>query len=162
MFTWKKDQVVGKAVVVLYGSQPVTRRMWKSVGAVVLVLYGSQPVTRRAWKSVGAVVKAMAALHRVQQRRFHKRDYGSSDDASPTSDVSLEGNQAGSRYGWLVWLTRIMFAGLDPAKTRDGNVASVSHLLRRHRSQAVQHHRDCFPVYSRLCRYRFGQDCTCT
>ena len=159
---WKKDQVVVKAVLVLYGSQPVTRRVWKSVGAVVLVLYGSQPVTRRAWKSVGAVVKAMAALHRVQQRRFHKRDYGSSDDASPTSDVSLEGNQAGSRYGCLLWLIRIMSVGLEPAKTRDGNVACVPHLLRGHRSQAVQDHRDCFPVYSRLCRYRLGHDFTCS
>ena len=160
---WKKDQVVVKAVLVLYGSQPVTRRVWKSVGAVVLVLYGSQPVTRRAWKSVGAVVKAMAALHRVQQRRFHKRDYGSSDDASPTSDVSLEGNQAGSRYGWLVWLTRIMYAGLDPAQTRDCDLANFSHLLRGHRSQAVQDYLDCFLVHFRLCRYRLrearlGQD----
>ena len=93
---WKKDQVVVKAVLVLYGSQPVTRRVWKSVGAVVLVLYGSQPVTRRAWKSV----------------------------PSPTSDVSFEVNQAGS--------LRIMSVGLEPAKTRDGNVACVPHLLRGH------------------------------
>ena len=107
-------------------------------------------------KNVGVVVKAMAALHRVQLRRLHKRDHGSSDDTSPTSDVSLEGNQAGSRYVCLLWIIRIMFVGLEPAKTRDGNAACVAHLLRGHRSQAVQDHRDCFPLYSRLCRYRLG------
>ena len=159
---WKKDQVVVKAV---------------------LVLYGSQPVTRRAWKSVGAVVKAMAALHRVQLRRLHKRDHGSSDDPSPTSDAFLEGNQAVSRHGCLcrlgpdrddaseqmtlVWLTRILYAGLDPAQTRDGNLASVSHLLRGHRSQAVQDHLDCFLLHLRLCGDRLreatlGQDRTCS
>ena len=75
MFTRKKDQVVGKAVLVRY---------WCAMAA------------SRAWKSV----------------------------PSPTSDVSFEVNQAGS--------LRIMSVGLEPAKTRDGNVACVPHLLRGH------------------------------
>ena len=82
MVTWKKDRVVWEALVVRYGSQPVTRLVWKTI-------------------------------------------------TSPTSAVSFEGTQPGRRYVCLLWIIG-------------------------HRRQALQDHRDCFPLYSRLCRYRFG------